>query len=62
MRINAETMTAEINSMIREMKATPSLEEAQTAIYQTSGMQVLIVVTRNEDDFCDCIVDGIASA
>lgn len=63
MKINAETMTKEINSIIRKMKANPSIVRGRTAIYKTNnGMRVHIVVTRNEDDFCDSIVSGVASA
>ena len=59
MKINADKLASEIDLAFREMRFNTPIEETKMAIFERNGIQVQIVLTKDEDDFCCKILDGI---
>lgn len=57
-KVKAEKLTEIVNEEIDYMKSKPYLETTSFCIHDEGDMQVKVVITKDEDEFCDSIVKG----
>ncbi len=54
--VKKKALEKEVKKVLAEFSSSRSLEEAGFAIYEDSGIQVKVVITRNEDDMLESIL------
>ena len=59
MNINAEKLAQEIDNEFKTMRFHPAVEESRFAIFERNGIQVQVLLTKNEDDFHDDVISDI---
>lgn len=59
MKINAQELVNKINVSFTKMRYNTMLETIKFAIFEKHGIQIQIVLTKNNDNLCDRIIDGI---
>ena len=58
-KVNGPGLSDAINKTLREMHHAPYIEEDVTAIAEFAGMQVQVVITRDEDRMLEAITEGL---
>ena len=62
MKINKEALEAEIECSIEEIRDCTFSNSLSFAIFEENGIQVSILVTKDEDDQFETVVGGLVEA
>lgn len=61
LQINTEELTKQIDRSFKEMRLHKFVEEDRFAIFECNGIQVQVVLTKDESEKLDAVVKNIVS-
>lgn len=61
MEINAKKLAQEIDKEFKNMRFHPMIEESRFAFFEASGIQVQVILTKDDLEHCAEIITGIAN-
>lgn len=60
LNINAKNLLKEIDTSFKEVRRNPFLETEEFAIFETNGVQIKVVITKDEHEQLEDITPNLA--